>query len=79
MAGDKEFVNLGSAVTTKTDVNLEIKHRITFINWYSVLRFSGYAGSAMSFVRRRMLLRGVFGYLIWGSAKVGEEDDLVPI
>ena len=30
----KEFIYLVSAVTTKTDVSLEIKRRSTLANWY---------------------------------------------
>ena len=43
----------------------------------SVLISSGCSGSAMSFVWRRMLLRD--GYLMRGSAEVGEEDDLASV
>ena len=152
----KEFICLGSAVTTKNDVCLEIKRRITLANrcyyglngqlsnrdlsrttklilyktlilpvllygaeaWTllstdaaalrvferkvlskifgpvrvgddfrirfnselelcSVLISSGCAGSSMSFVWRSMLRRD--GYLMWGSAEIGEEDDLASI
>ena len=43
----------------------------------SVLISSGCAGSAMSFVWRRMFRRD--GYLMRGSAEVGEEDDLASV
>ena len=43
----------------------------------SVLICNGSAGSAMSFVWRRMLRQG--GYWMRGSAEVGEEDDLASV
>ena len=49
----------------------------TTLTLCSVLILSGCAGSAMSFVWKRML-RGD-GYLMWGSAEVGKEDDLVAV
>ena len=84
----KEFIYLGC---TKNDVSLEIKRRMisafdSIVSCMStsmaqvlsiVLIFSCCAGSAMSFVLRRMLRRD--GYLMRGSAEVGEEDNLASV
>ena len=50
---------------------------ITTQTLYSVVISSGCAESAMLFVWRRIVRRA--DYLIWGSAKVGEEDDFVSV
>ena len=49
----------------------------TTLTLCSVLIFSNCAGSAISLVWRKMLRRD--GYLMRGSAEVGEEDDLVSV
>ena len=54
--------------------NSELYELLNDMMLCSILIFSGCAGSAMSFVWRRMLQRD--RYLMRGSAEVGEEDDL---
>ena len=50
-----EFIKLGSAVTNKTDVNLEIKHAITLANSCNLIRRELYFTSSLSFLRRRSM------------------------